>query len=139
MSADRGSVTVIAAALVAVMLVLTVVVAGSGVALAARFQASTAADAAALAAAPVTFRSYGARGSPGSEARRFAAANGARLLRCDCPVDRSWRRRVVTTVVEVRANIPGLGERAIRAVGRAAFDPALLLPKPARSGFEDGA
>lgn len=93
---------------------------------AARLEAATAADAAALAAAPVTFAAFGARGSPSQEAARFASLNGARLVGCRCPVDRSWRRRTVEVVVEREVELP-LGRWAVRSVGRAEFVPLRLL------------
>ena len=94
MRSDGGSAAVVALAVALVVALLGAAVGGVAGYLGARARAALAADAAALAAAPVTFRSYGARQSPAAEAARFAAANGARLLRCACPVNRSWRSRV---------------------------------------------
>lgn len=120
------------AGIVAVMLVAAAVV--SGLALftgsqlvVARVEAANAADAAALAAAPVTFRAFGARGSPRAEAARLAEANGARLKRCFCTVDHSMRRRIVEVEVVVARNFWLLGTVSVRGRSRAEFDPALLL------------
>ena len=113
--------------LAGVALLLAAGIGSAGVYLRARVEASAAADAAALAAAPVTFHPFGARGSPAQEAARFAAANGARLVSCSCPVDRSWEPRTVTVRVEVPVRIWPFGGTAVAAVGRAEFVPALLL------------
>jgi hypothetical protein len=92
----------------------------------ARVEAQTAADAAALAAAPVTFAPFGARGDARSEAERFAAANGARLVDCACPPDPVWRARVVTVTVAVDGGgLFGVGEIQARASAR--FDPTSWL------------
>ena len=89
--------------------------------------AEAAADAAALAAAPVTFRPFGASGSPAQEAARFAAANESVLVACSCPADPSWETRSV--VVTVRRTFPVIlfGERAVEATSRAEFIPTRLL------------
>lgn len=93
----------------------------------AQLQAAAAADAAALAAAPVTFDAFGARAGPAGEARRFAEANGARLLRCRCPVDRSWEPRTVVVEVARSVSVPGWGRVTVRAVSTAEFEPSRLL------------
>jgi secretion/DNA translocation related TadE-like protein len=89
--------------------------------------AATAADAAALAAAPVTFRPFGASGTPRQEAARFAEANGATLISCTCPTDRSWLPRTVTVTVSRSIDLPVLGSVSVRATSRADFDPLLLV------------
>jgi len=126
---DRGSAAVLLLAVAGLVLVLALGVADAGIALSARLQTAAAADAAALAAAPVTFRPFGAAGSPAMEARRLAAANGAVLTKCSCPVDRSWRPRVVEVVVERRVELFGLGTITVRASSRAEFAPAALLDR----------
>jgi len=118
-SGDRGSITILLAGTVLVVLVLGVVIGAVGQVLVVRFQASTAADAAALAAAPATFS-----GDPADEAVTFAEANGARLLSCRCPSNRTWDPRTVETLVEIDVDVLGLGRRTIRAKGRAEYLPA---------------
>lgn len=77
-----------------------------------RAVAQTAADAAALAAAGAMVP--GVHGEPEEEARRFAAANGARFITCSC-----GSAEAVVTV-----------ERAgIRARAKAVLDPARLGPQ----------
>lgn len=127
MTSERGSAAVLLLAVAGLVIVLTIGVADVGLALAARLQAAAAADAAALAAAPVTFRPFGAKGSPASEAGRLAAANGAVLTSCRCPIDRSWRHRVVEVDVERRVALFGFGSITARASSQAEFAPALLL------------
>jgi hypothetical protein len=111
-----------------VILVLAVGLGAIGAGVSGYVHAAGAADAAALAAAPVTFRPFGARGSPRQEAARFALANGTRLVRCTCRVDRSWEIRTVTVVVERQIDVLGLGRFKVGATSRATFEPSALLP-----------
>lgn len=94
---------------------------------AAKVQAQTAADASALAAAPQTFDPFGTGVSPGSEARRLAQANGARLVRCRCPVDLAWRSRLVEVSVEIDVGLGPLGIPTVAAHAVAEFDPTVWL------------
>jgi secretion/DNA translocation related TadE-like protein len=131
MTGERGSVTVVAVALVGFMALLAVALGGMGQVVAAQGKAQAAADAAALAAAPVTFRPFGATGSAYDEARSFAEANGARLVECrGCRVDRSWNRRIVEVTVRVDIEILGVGRSQVAAVSAAEFVPVQLLPPP---------
>jgi hypothetical protein len=93
----------------------------------ARIEVTAAADAAALAAAPVTFLPFGAAGTPLDEARRFAAANGARVVACTCSLDPSWEPRTVQVEVERVIHLWPAGRIVVSAVGRAEFSPAMLL------------
>jgi secretion/DNA translocation related TadE-like protein len=115
---ERGSVALALGGTMFAVLVLGIVVAGFGQVLAARFQASTAADAAALAAAPATFFA-----DPHQEAARLAGANGARLIACECAPDRTWAPRTVETLTEVDVDVVVLGPMRIRARGRAEYVP----------------
>lgn len=124
---EGGSAAVLLLAVAGLVLVLGLGIADAGIAFSARLQTAAAADAAVLAAAPVTFRAFGATGTPVAEARRLARANGAVLTRCLCPVDRTWRPRVVEVVVERRVSLLGLGAITVRASSRAEFAPMLLL------------
>lgn len=126
-NAESGSV-VVGAAIAGLVLALAVGVGAVGALVAARAMAVNAADAAALAAAPVTFRSFGADGTPVDEAARFAVRNGAVLETCRCAIDRSWRRRTVTVVVARTLRLPAVGAITVRATSRATFDPVRLLP-----------
>jgi hypothetical protein len=112
---------------VALLVVFGVMLGTVGHYLTARSEVQAAADAAALAAAPVTFRPFGSQGNPGAEAARLAIANGARLARCLCPIDRSWTSRVVEVLVIREISLVVLGRREIRAVAAAEFAPVELL------------
>ena len=126
MQRDRGSVT-LGFALVVVVMMFAVGVSLVGSAAISYATAATAADAAALAAAPVTFRPFGASGSARSEAARFARSNGAVLVVCRCPMDRSWRKRTVTITVAHTVRLPIIGPTTTHATSRATFDPSALI------------
>jgi Cys-tRNA(Pro)/Cys-tRNA(Cys) deacylase len=122
---ESGSSAALAAAIAGLVALLAAALAAAGIVLSARERAAAAADAAALAAAPVTFRPFGSTSGPTGEAGRLSAEHGAELLRCRCPVDRSWRSRVVE--VEVAVTVEAFGAHTVRAVSRAEFDPVQLL------------
>jgi len=126
-ASDESGSLIVGMALVGLVLVMMVAVASVGGAIGSYTKAAGAADAAALAAAPVTFQPFGASGSPAHEAALFARANGATLVSCRCSVDRSWDARTVTVTVERTVSIPGIGSVRVRATSRATFEPAALL------------
>jgi secretion/DNA translocation related TadE-like protein len=90
-------VSVVAAGLLVVLMVLVVAAADVAKTLAAVGRAQTAADAAALAAVQEQVAPTG----PGPEAlaREYAQSNGATLVSCQCPPDGT------ETVVEVRVDV----------------------------------
>lgn len=114
------------------MLVVAVIVSigvGStsvGLILAERERASIASEAAALAAAVATYPPAGG-GDPLSAARKMAAANGASLISCRCPVDSSLAVRIVEVATEVTVRVPLFGTLAVGRIARAEFDPRLWL------------
>jgi secretion/DNA translocation related TadE-like protein len=124
---DRGAASLLLLGVMALTLLLGAALGSVGAYFRTRVEASTAADAAALAAAPVTFLPFGASGSPTDEARRLAAANGATLVSCVCAVDPSWGPRTVHVEVEKMANLWPAGRITVRAIGKAEFSPARLL------------
>jgi secretion/DNA translocation related TadE-like protein len=124
---QRGAAGVVAAALVAAGLVLALLVVDIAQVIHARTRLTTAADAAALAAAPITFARFGTSGSPAEEARELANANGAELLDCICAIDRSWSRREVVVVVGSRVELLLLGSRRLTATAAAEFRPTQLV------------
>ncbi|HSM01603.1 MAG TPA: Rv3654c family TadE-like protein [Acidimicrobiia bacterium] len=124
---DRGSASLALIGVMGLVLVLAVGLAAVGAYLRARVEASTAADAAALAAAPITFLPFGSKGPPVDEAIRFARLNGARVVLCMCERDQSWEPRTVEVTTERTVEIWPLGVFTVRATGRAEFVPALLL------------
>ena len=123
---ERGSITVVVMAVAGLLASLTVGAAGVAMAYTAREQASTAAEAAALAAAVATYPGTG-RPAPSSEARRAAAANGARLDSCRCPVDPSLSARTVTVRASVEVVVPIFGTIRVMGAARAEFDPLAWL------------
>ena len=110
-----------------VILLLAVAVGAVGQYLAGYSRARAAADAAALAAAPVTFRPFGAEGSARREAAIFAGANGAELVACRCGHDPSWEPRTVVVTVSRAFPVLLFGPRSVRATARAEFVPTRLL------------
>lgn len=112
---------------VGLLLVLVVWLAALAMVMGAHLAATTAADAAALAAAPVTFLPFGATGSAADEAARFARLNGAELVWCRCPADQSFEPRTVEVLVAVGVHLPIIGEVRVEVSGRAEFLPAMLL------------
>ena len=122
------SVVLLAVAVAGVVLVLAVVAVGQ--LLAGRARAQAAADAAALAAAPVTFRPFGADGTARQEAALFAGANGSVLVACRCPLDPSWEPRTVVVEVEYSFPVMLFGSMRARASAWAEFIPTRLLEEP---------
>jgi secretion/DNA translocation related TadE-like protein len=112
-SGERGSVSVILAAGILVVLILVLGVADLGRVLLARSRARTAADAAALAAAQELAIPSGR--DPSVLAGRYAHANGAELSTCVCAVG------TFEAIVEVRLPagdlllIPGAPSAVARA------------------------
>ncbi len=123
---DRGAASVLMLGLVLVVLLFGAGLGAAGQYVAARFRAQNAADAAALAAAPVTFHPYGGSGDPVAEAAEYAARNGAYLVACRCPIDRSFRPRAVTVRVGVTARLLVVGRLTVEARSRAEFSPPRL-------------
>lgn len=93
---------------------------------AARAQLTTAADAAALAAAPATFADFGAGADPRRAAAETASGNGAQLVACRCPIDHTWAGRTVQVVVARDVRLTLLGSRHLEAAAAAEFSPVLL-------------
>lgn len=131
---DRGSIAVLLLGIIGLLVVLGLMLGAAGQYLAVRSRLQAAADAAALAAAPVTFRPFGSAGDPTAEAARFAQANGGRLIRCHCPIDPSWEARIVEVEVGEEINLIGLGRREIRTKAAAEFVPVELLPVETSDG-----
>ena len=130
MRSERGSVSLFAAGVLVMIGTLIAGLAGIGQVLLARSQAVTAAEAGALAAAPVTFRPFGATGSAASEAARLVRANGARLVACTCTHDPGYEPRTVTVTVRVPVAVLGLREFTLEASAAAEFRPVALLDVP---------
>lgn len=123
MKHERGSMTLVMVAVGGIVATLAVATAGLGALYAARAQANTSADAAALAAAVATYPPAARGSGPLAAARQAARHNGARLVTCSCPVDGSVRPRTVTVVASVSVTVPFFGDLDVRGAARAEFDP----------------
>ena len=119
--------TILVIGWVAVIAVIGVAATSVGSLLAAREQAYTAADAAALAAAVATYPPAGSGSSPVTLAAEYAARNGSRLIWCRCPVDSSLRPRTITVTTAREIDVPVFGPVMVRASSRSEFDPGLWL------------
>ena len=120
---ERGSATILALALVFLVLAAGLAVLAAVQLVTARVRAVTAADAAALAAAPASFPALSNEGAPTEVAAEMAAVNGARLLRCACPVVESFEPREVEVEVAVVTRVAVIGKVEVRAVSRAEYVP----------------
>lgn len=126
MSAESGAVGILVAGMAAMAMVLSLFVVDVARTVAIRAQATAAADAAALAAAPATFADFGTSGDPIRAAAEMAAANGAELVDCRCGIDRSWQTRRVTVTVAATVDLLLLGDRVLIATAAAEFRPVAL-------------
>jgi secretion/DNA translocation related TadE-like protein len=113
---ERGSVTVVAAGLLVVGILLVMASADVSRALMAASRAQTAADAAALAAAQALALPSG--GEPRAAASAYAAANGGTLVGCTC--ERGSTEAVVEVSVQAGSFLflhnPGTVTRKARAI-----------------------
>lgn len=121
--AERGSATILVLVVLAGLILSGATIATLGQGQIAAVRAQTAADAAALAAAPATFRG----GSPTVIAAEYAKANGALLVDCQCAVDTTWRTRRAKVTVQVPIEVFGLGRVTITRSATAEFEPVALL------------
>jgi secretion/DNA translocation related TadE-like protein len=117
---ERGSMAVVLMAVVVLAAVLALGAARLGGALVARARADAAADAAALAAADMLALGRGERAA-GAAATETAAANDARLVRCDCG------GRFATVEVEVPVPAVGVLGGPARGTARAEVRPECSL------------
>jgi len=121
----NAAITVLGTAVVTLLIVAGVV--DIGMFFLARQRAQTAADSAALAAAAELIPGIGQ--DPNGEAGRYASANGARLVRCDCAM--GGRSAQVKVAVPVRFTMLfSSGRRDIAATARADVDLAALRRPP---------
>ena len=116
---ERGSVSVLAAAVMLMVVVMALATADVARALSAASRAQSAADAAALAAAQDIVEPSAGE-TPAQVAARYAGDNGAELVVCDCQAGGTQ------AVVTVRVGIDGLlvlrSGRAVTATARAVID-----------------
>jgi len=114
-SGERGSVSIVAAAIVAMVMVVALGAGDLARVLVAAARAQAAADAAALAAAQELALPVGQ--APGEVAARFAWLNGAELVECRC--DPGTFEAVVRVRVAVGHLATLAGERSVEARARA--------------------
>jgi predicted deacylase len=93
----------------------------------ARAAVQAGADAAALAAAPLTFHAFDGRGDPRAAASDAASENGAVLVRCECDRDRTWAERTVVVRVEASIRVLGIHGVVVAAEAAAEFRPVDLV------------
>jgi len=116
---ERGSVSIVVVALMAVALVLAMGAADLARVLTAAARAQTAADAAALAAAQeLAVSSSGS--APGGLAAEYAGRNGAVLTACSC--DAGGTEAVVTVTMQVGTLLLAPDDRVVTARARAVVD-----------------
>ena len=115
---ERGSVSMLAAAVMLMVLVMALATADVARALLAASRAQAAADAAALAAAQEMIEPSGE--SPSAAAARFADANGAELAGCDC--EPGGTEAVATVRVEISGLLLLRSGRVTTATARAVLD-----------------
>lgn len=126
---ERGSITVVAVGVMALIVVLTMGAADVGVALIARAHAQQAADAAALAAAQELALPSGR--APAALAADFAARNGAQLVACTCVAGTA--EAITTVTVGVSHWLLFTGTHTVRARARAVVDPPPTASTPGRA------
>lgn len=133
---DRGSATVLAVGLLAVLAVLALAAAGLGRAVHARGTAQAAADLGAVAAA-TALHAPTAEVDPCTVAERVVSANGARLTACRIA---GRDVEVATTVVLIGAAWPVEGRSLnARAQARAGPEREAAWGSPGRLGVGSGA
>jgi secretion/DNA translocation related TadE-like protein len=123
---ERGSVSIVVAAILATCIVLAIGAADVTRVLAVAARAQTAADAAALAAAQELALPSGLE--PVDVARDYAARNGASLVACTCA------RETFDATVRVRVAVGSLllfaDDRVVEAQARAVVDLPSFSPSP---------
>jgi len=115
---ERGSISLLAAGVIVLVGVMVLATADVTRALTAAARAQAAPDAAALAAAQEIVEPSGE--DPAAAADRYAVANGAQLVSCDCPAGGS--EAVVTVRVEISGLLLLRSGRQTTATARAVVD-----------------
>ncbi len=119
MTGERGSSSIVVAALVAILMILALGAADLARVLVAVSKAQSAADAAALAAAQELVLPSGR--SPDDAAADYAGFNDAALVECRCDPGTLEATVTVRMIVTGLATLPG--EREVEATARAVVDP----------------
>jgi Flp pilus assembly protein TadG len=117
---ERGSVSIVVAALMAMALVLAMGAADLARVLTGAARAQTAADAAALAAAQELAAASSSGVEPADLAAAYAERNGAVLTSCSC--DPGGSEAVVSVTVQVGALMVAPDDRVVTARARAVVE-----------------
>ena len=123
-AADHGNASIAVVGGVAMVMIFALGLSDLAVFFLARTRAQTAADSAALAAAAELIPGLGTE--PEAKAQEFAAANGARLITCTCPLGSSAAEVVVSVPVTMMTSTLS----AVREV-RARAKAEVKSPEPA--------
>lgn len=123
---QSGGATLLVGGVLAVAVLVAGLVADVAQIAAARAKLTAAADAAALAAAPLTFARFGGEARPERAAAAIAAENGAHLETCRCDINRTWASRTVVVVVAAGVDLFLFPDRSLRATAAAEFRPVDL-------------
>ncbi len=119
---ERAGTTLVAAALMAVMLLMGVVLHDITALYGARGRAQTAADAAAKAAGLELTPYFGVGNDPHGAAREYAARNGAELLECACGSGGRFIWVTVRVSRGVDLLVMGGGKTTVTATARCYLD-----------------
>jgi len=114
---DRGSASLLAAAISVMILLLGLMVVTAAGVVSAGFAARTAAEAAALAAVSPVVR------DPVAAARGVAALNRAALIECRCPAAGAEPPTAAHVLVETVVDVPFFGELRLSAESSAEYVP----------------
>ena len=126
MSSERGGANLLVAALLVMGTVLALLIVDVAHIVREHARLAAAADAAALAAAPLTFAPFGGQNDPTAAAASLAEHNGTRLVECRCVRNRSWSRRQVFVTVAATVDLLILGRRELEVAAGAEFRPVLV-------------
>ena len=121
---ERAAATLVAAALMAVMLLVGVVLHDIAAVYGARGRAQTAADAAAKAAGLELTPRFGVGNDPRGAAREAAERNGARLADCSCGAGGRFLWVTVRVSRAVELLVMGGGSASVSATARCYLDPS---------------
>jgi secretion/DNA translocation related TadE-like protein len=121
---DHGFASVVLIALLALAALVCIAMSDAANVVLARARAQAAADAAALSAAQVQWRTS-SRADPREAAAQTATANGAALESCECPVRGASSIVVVSRPTRIR--MLGGAPRSVSARAEATMDPGRMF------------
>jgi secretion/DNA translocation related TadE-like protein len=125
---ERGFASPIMLSLLALAGLLCLATADAANVLVARGRAQAAADAAALSAAAAQWPFLSQDEDPTDAAQRSAAANGARLESCDCPL--RGARAIVVVSIGTQIRMLGVAPPRVEARAESAIDAGKIFEPP---------